>query len=438
MLLIPLLAGFGVHAASIGAIDVSSHLGEPLQARVPIDLDGVSISGDDCVHIVGPARRHPVLSTAVVTLVSRDGHNFVSIVTDKPINDPLFDLSLRTYCGPSLQKDFVILLSPDSLTPAAAAVPAMVDITVPTVVADAVAPARPVRRATTPRASTPRRAAVAAPAARRHKAASISVLRLDYGHEAFGRQADGIAQTRLAEHPAEAANKPSTSDRLVLQAPTELPAGAGAMPPDQAGQSYRPQTEPAGTPTGPVAGNGGAIQAPAPAPVAPPWYARLSGIYLLLPLILLAGAGALWLIRRRPRSRFQNETLPDLNTLFPSEPETQPRHATLTLDLPDHEPPPVEPAPVQPARTRPMPTEAAPPPPSRLTTEAMEHMMGLGAPAGPAEEIQVEHQDSFDHVMELAEVMLAFGRSGQAIEALSRHIHANPRQSVDPWLKLLD
>jgi hypothetical protein len=50
----------------------------------------------------------------------------------------------------------------------------------------------------------------------------------------------------------------------------------------------------------------------------------------------------------------------------------------------------------------------------------------------------VDKHESFDHVMELAEVMLAFGRSGQAIEALSQHIRENPRQSLDPWLKLLD
>lgn len=45
---------------------------------------------------------------------------------------------------------------------------------------------------------------------------------------------------------------------------------------------------------------------------------------------------------------------------------------------------------------------------------------------------------SVEHVMELAEVMLAFGRSGQAIDTLGQYIRDNPRQAVDPWFKLLD
>ena len=412
MLLMPLLAGFGAHAASIGEIDVRSRLGEPLQARVPIDLDMDSISGSDCVRIVGPARRQPALATARVTLSSQDGRNYVSIVTDKAINDPVLDLSLRTYCGASLQKDFIVLLSPGSLAPTAAPATA--------VVADTVTTTKPARPITTPRASIPRRGADTAPSATRHKPVSGSFLKLDYDHENFGRTASGSAPGRQAEQPA------NTGD---MRTPTDLPNNSGATPSGQTGGTTPPNAA-----SGTTIRNdtGMPIQAPVPDRT-PSWYDRLFSPYLLLLPVLLAVVGALWLKRRKPRSRFQNEPSLVMNTLFPPEPEIQPMLARRTQDLPAHEPPPVEPT-----KARPLPTATEPPPPSRLTTEAMEHMMGIDASASQSAEIPVEPQDSFDHVMELAEVMLAFGRSGQAIEALSRHIHANPRQSVDPWLKLLD
>lgn len=401
MLLMPLLAGFGAQAASIGEIDVSSHLGEPLVARVPIDIDGGSLSGDDCVRIVGSARRHPDLANARVALTSREGRNYISIVTDKAINDPVLDLTLRTYCGPSLQKDFVILLTPGRLAPASTKTPTAVAM-------------------------------------------------------------DKQAGPDMAPPPS--ADKPA-QDRQVQDRTAQRPAGSGKkpMPANLPGDSTSPRQAVETTPPNTVstaAASGSAtlndtapdLQAPMPE-VIPPWYARLLGPYLWLLLlpVLLAVAGALWLNKRRPRVRFQDETTPVLNTLFPLDSEIQPARPHLASDLPAREPPPLKPEPVkppplkpkpvEPAKTEPLPEKTAPPPPSGLSTEAMERMMGNRGQPSQSEDFPVEPaepRDSFDHVMELAEVMLAFGRSGQAIEALSRHIHSHPRQAIDPWLKLLD
>ena len=49
----------------------------------------------------------------------------------------------------------------------------------------------------------------------------------------------------------------------------------------------------------------------------------------------------------------------------------------------------------------------------------------------------VEHYE-FDSVMELAEIMLAFGRVKGATEALEEYIETHPTGAVQPWMKLID
>ncbi len=55
-------------------------------------------------------------------------------------------------------------------------------------------------------------------------------------------------------------------------------------------------------------------------------------------------------------------------------------------------------------------------------------------PAPPAEEAAEEHESA----IELAEIMIGFGRVQGAAETLAEFIQSNPKKSVTPWLKLLD
>ena len=58
------------------------------------------------------------------------------------------------------------------------------------------------------------------------------------------------------------------------------------------------------------------------------------------------------------------------------------------------------------------------------------------APAHPIPFDQtVDEQDS---ALELAEIMMSFGRTQGAAETLADYIRNNPRQAVKPWLKLLE
>ncbi|MEO8411041.1 MAG: hypothetical protein ABI478_10755, partial [Propionivibrio sp.] len=49
----------------------------------------------------------------------------------------------------------------------------------------------------------------------------------------------------------------------------------------------------------------------------------------------------------------------------------------------------------------------------------------------------IEHYE-FDPVMELAEIMLAFGRVKGAVEALQEYLDAHPDGAVQPWMKLIE
>ena len=51
--------------------------------------------------------------------------------------------------------------------------------------------------------------------------------------------------------------------------------------------------------------------------------------------------------------------------------------------------------------------------------------------------VVIEH-DEFDPVMELAEIMLAFGRVKGAIEALQEYIDNHPDGAIQPWMKLIE
>lgn len=60
----------------------------------------------------------------------------------------------------------------------------------------------------------------------------------------------------------------------------------------------------------------------------------------------------------------------------------------------------------------------------------------------PAAEMAIRPADpvreEMDHALDLAEVMLSYGRTTGAMQALKDYLHDHPTVSVRPWLKLLD
>jgi pilus assembly protein FimV len=460
LLMAALLFNFGVqaHAMSIGNLTVASSLGEPLRVRIAVTLDQDTLPDDGCFTLTGPSSHEAPLRDAHLGLISINGQRYISIHTLNPVSDPIVDLSLRAEgCGPTMQKDFVILLSPKGMDIDASQPTAIA----PPVVEPAAEPA-PAPRAARPKhhprsvARVHRATAKAHPKTVRHHRRNTApsgnfALHLDYSFNSLGRYADQIAKERQQARngkpsiPAPAAQ----GDKLVL--------GSDIPPPlpdhDAAGRPVQPVQPPqaagvaaqAGSGGGPVLpsqhgiGNGPLPSTIAPAPATPSdWLLSSFGVVLLLVvlLLLLALLIALWLKwRSQPANRTPERIAADLNTLMPPNPAApQPRSAAPGPRSMEHDFAEARTETRHPLAATFEQTPAKPQPPRVVPIDTPTVTPKL-APMG---DFTMEQFDTADHVLELAEVMLAFGRSNQAIETLSQYIESHPNQAVEPWVRLLD
>jgi len=142
-----------------------------------------------------------------------------------------------------------------------------------------------------------------------------------------------------------------------------------------------------------------------------PWFIGLAALVGLL----------VWLLRRfavrQPRdslSEHSEATLPD---------------ETLLLSVPGLGQPPV----VATGASVEKPQAAKP-----FAASAAGGSVSLASPESVKGSTVVVEHDDFDPVMELAEIMLAFGRVKGAIEALQEYINAHPDGAIQPWMKLIE
>ena len=429
-----ILPAAGSQAISLGEIEVSSALGEPLRASIAITLDDNILPQQGCFRIAEETLQHPDLADAQLALVNKGRQHRLLITTGRRIDDPMLELVLRMEdCGPSVQRIYPILLSPREVlvgkgAPAPRKVGASMPVALPS--ADGGAP----------------------PNARR------MFLRMDYSFASLAhvgkpwKKADKRMAPRLRdvarEQPkflrieppppqAEAPAPPPPADKVV---PQEAVTAEAAQP------VTRPLTEPAITAQ---AMGGTAMEsrppsgmASLPGPKAPPATEGGTGSVLLyLPflglLLLLAASVAWWLKFRtaavRERAQAKERMEPPRVTHW-DEAEEQPEAFQAELD-----------AKVSPAAVEVMHFDVVEEPetvpeqkvrePEPIPFHWEETALDSGLTAPAEDDWQAE---TLEHVIELAEVMLAFGRSSQAMETLSKYIRDNPRQAVDPWLRLLD
>jgi pilus assembly protein FimV len=460
-----LTLGTPAFALLIGNLKVASYMGEPLRVQVAVSSDDESLS-EDCFRLAGPSSKRAPFNRARLEMETINGKKYISIITRDPVSDPILDMTLRAEgCGATMQKDYVILLSPkDVAVETAAAVP-------PPVVAQAAVPAQAIR----PSASLGRPAATKhyRPARKRYVAEAKAhrqslapkrsdhfALHLDYDFSSLARYADQVAKQRqqalnassLTQAPATPAKplsvdnhngqtaQPQPTDRLVLLPADEAPQGQPGAEGSSAGNAAA-TASPSGTPAALKPGNNQAATAQQgianplpksePRPAAKTWYQWLfSPLILLVLALVLVLLIALWLKQPASSSRFMGSTVEDLDTLMPANPEYS-RHPVSKNR------PPIDQIFVEPTEAKTLLAESYMPEKETGPATLMNPMAGLQISPN-ASDFTVEQFDSTEHVLELAEVMLAFGRSGQAIETLSQYIRNNPNQAVEPWLKLLD
>ena len=448
-----LIAAGRAQAISVGEIDVRSHLGEPFNALIPVSIDEITLPQIDCFRLVGASRNHPDLANARVSLVTKGDRQYVSIVGTQPANDPVLDISLLAEgCGPTLRREYVVLLSPQEGTSPVSIQPPLIQATPP--LAEAPPPPPRKKRSKKPTAALPASPSASLPYTLKRVPAH-HVLRLDYGFDAFSQAAARIALKKQRAHLVSQAPQPASSetrpqDVLVLQGPspdTGTTPGTVDTSLDGQGNANTAPASVAVAPSGNTASGPNQKSLPASGS-AKDTSSRFAFSQLLTPINLLfllllpvlAIALALWLKARARKNSFSDHN-DELAADYHDAPmESAPHPVATNLNEPavdDIFGEPVSRSSLNPPSVL---TSELPPPEYKPAKQPDADLSDSGhlPEFSSHDAFTVETTESPDHVLELAEVMLAFGRSGQAIETLRHYIRSQPRQGVEPWLKLLD
>lgn len=473
---------FSSYAAAVGfgEITLRSRVGEPLYAEVPI-IASADEQIDTACFSLAPLRNAdlPVISNARIRL-ARNGQEYRLYITGiKPIDEPIFIVGLRASCGVDLQRDYVLMPPPPlELAETSSQAPATTAAPVPRKAAnirnwsasegdtlESIAEAQipesrteqqrlliAMRRANPNLASDQPLAegtAVHIPKLRKPVAASETIGEAPSRPRPAERVAASPPKKDIS-HETEQTPAGST-DRLVLgAAPEELNPGEKAVAPRgsmrdmeermlklettlsllnqemekldsalalsaeatdlqqklQAAQATQAATEPA------------TIKLAPPAPTAPvPATARTDNWTELLLSALIGGgiaAGIAQLLGRRREQSDENLPLP--GATYPQQIELK-QQPNLTPAI-------VAPPPV----VLPSPT---------LTTVDIPLAMTRQADPMDSEAVRIDYNDS-DSALELAEIMLSFGRVRGAAETLSQHIEDSSPGNIKPWTMLLD
>lgn len=108
-----MLVSGGASAVGFGDIVLLSQIGEPLRAEVPILASAGEPIDAACFSLASiRGSELPVISRARFRL-SRDGANArLSITGIEPVSEPVFVIGLRAHCGVDLQRDYVLMPAP--------------------------------------------------------------------------------------------------------------------------------------------------------------------------------------------------------------------------------------------------------------------------------------------------------------------------------------
>lgn len=452
--LLPLAAG----AVGFGKARVLSRVGQPLNVDIPLLGQLTGDQGDAaCFRVAVPPHAGgddlPWLSRARVEILG-DVAPYLRITTTQAIPHPILMLGVRAGCGMELGREFTLLLEAppdDTAAPAAPANPALTGADErplagpapraqgsatppPAAPVDAalakLAPAAPTARPqTTATARKPKRAKTPAPTAPAAEPPAAAPRAGDHlsvsGGSGYADGGDG--GLRMATTLDSLAGGPTISERerALLRQEQRLLAALDEQTSTQmliedkirALEATLADLHREAQPPRPAAPLVVPAAAPAPAPVARTeagWGTWLAAALAGLVVVGLAG------MRRRHRAA-------------PALPEVAAHPAQEEAPAPAEEEPPADPA-QDLDLTQLLPTDKV--------TPLLERTIVLSKP--PLGEPPVAANDGAsseveqDSVVELADIMLSFGRSLGAAQALSDFIAAHPKQGVKPWIKLLE
>ena len=431
--LAPLLVALDADALVLGEIRSSSRLGELLHAEIDVHEEAADRFAASCVKLYRPAQAGadlPWITEGRLSFRHENGSGKLYISSDRPLRDPVVQIGIQSSCaGGRVWRDYTYLVSPDlpaqqAAPLAALALPATVDptpkishpstavgSTPETAASPAVDGGSTLRPSTSDSARPARRIPVAAAGALFFD--GILPLRMSIELRStgpaseFARDLLRLEYRMLAELHEQAGDQLAIAERLrrlegsageLMAASLRLGVAGGSAPATPLASALPVATiEPALARAIPKAGP----QAPTPEPGAPDnqlLYVGL-GAALLFFLILF--------IRRRRGDAQAGQFLPMYApTVIVEPPEfSQPPGRAVAMQVEDAAATSVPPLPQPPV------AQDLPPPPESL---------------------------GVDPVMELAEIMLSFGRVNGAAQTLQEFIEANPKAALQPWIRLLE
>ncbi|MBL8390506.1 MAG: hypothetical protein JNN21_01360 [Candidatus Accumulibacter sp.] len=454
------------NAIMLGELRSSTRVGQVLQAEIEVSEHPAERFDPSCLKLFRPTSASddlPWITEARLSYRREGGNGRLTIVSRAAVHDPAVHLGVRSECAAGASRQYTILLSDPTGMP------------VPPPARSAAAPTASAQAGGGPAALNAPRPAAAVPPQRPqttvgergregHAApAKGEPARLSRSDElsepvqasGLGRELLRLEQRALAMLNDPADDQETMSNKLAwleanvaeLKRATErLQGGAAALPAGDPAIESRLPAAVAGTATAPpvAAAHGetplATANVPAPAPAQPaskepPPVARTqqaaptataeSDSWLVYGAVALLLLLSLFLVRRRPKAAVEplqpaGEPAPARATRGDSQFSLTPAAAAAIPieQLPRHAPPPEPaPAPAPPSAAAtdesPLPAAAAPPVP-------VDHGVGGAAPA-----------------IELAEIMLSFGRVSGAARTLEEYIAALPQESARPWIRLL-
>lgn len=477
------VAAVSGYANAIGFGDITLHsaIGQSLRAEVPL----IGVSGeavDNACFALAPLEGSdlPVVTAARVRVVRGNAGYRLMILGQRPIAEPIFTISLRASCGVDLQRDYVLMPEPplsqgDGEPPAAPVAVAPPPPPPPPAtartwrassgdtlesIAESLAggsAAQQQRMLSALRRANPQLhpddplsegSAIRVPDLKRRTPAESPAIETMARVERPPARIKSPAAPGRREIPPPASDAPlpapAPRDRLLVgaaPAETSAPAKAAAQPSmgdiearmlklettlhslnsevDKLNNALMLATEVLA-----AQNKLQTLQSPLPAaapaqatpPAAPPGAPRSNWLDLLFSALLGGGiaAGLAGVLSRR-RERRSDLDLPLAVTAYRPEIPAAPAQDEPSATVPLADPPPASPAGVD----IPLDGFSAPPP--------------SAAPVGPA--VLVDDNES---ALELAEIMLSFGRIRGAADTLAQHIEENAPANIQPWTMLLD
>jgi hypothetical protein len=387
-----------VLAGEAAAIGLGELRGQPAlgdRPRFELDILGTGAGSLDpgCFKLKQPAGDDglPWLKQASFS-VRRGNPPVLEIRSNTPLSEPVLAVAVFVSCGHDIVREYLVFASPPTARAADASTPPR---------------ASAAKSAPTPRrqAASPRRAAVPpAPA-------PVPVV------------------SQLAEPQALPA-APASAEPPVEDKIKSMEAAVGELQQRATDLTQRIEQTATSAPAGQAAPSDAKQASPAPAPVAAPAETKPEGSQwgltgILLGLLLLVAALLGWNTYNKRRDGGAAFGVPDV-VVDPQRKDEHEERGGVDLQVD-----PV--AMVTPQKLDASMVAAQPAKPGTGSTSPsrLDSIMSVSAAT-------VDEHFEANPVMELAEIMLSFGRVKGAAQALQEYVDANPQETVKPWIRLMD